>query len=159
MRGKQAPRRAILPDPVYNSTTVAKFINYLMLNGKKSVAQKVFYSALQTIETKAGTGEKAEKGLDVFDKAIRNVSPLVEVKARRIGGANYQVPIEVRGDRRFNLASTWIINAARARKGKPMAEKLALELMDAAAEQGEAIKKKLDVHRMAESNRAFAHFA
>lgn len=157
MRGKQAPRRDILPDPVYNSSTVAKFINYLMVNGKKSVAQKVFYNSLQMIEAKSG--EKAEKGLDVFDKAIRNVSPLVEVKARRIGGANYQVPIEVRGDRRFNLASTWIINAARSRKGKPMAEKLALELIDAAAEQGEAIKKKLDVHRMAESNRAFAHFA
>jgi len=157
MRGKQAPRRDILPDPVYNNSTVAKFINYLMVNGKKSVAQKVFYNSLKMIEVKSG--EKAEKGLDVFDKAIRNVSPLVEVKARRIGGANYQVPIEVRGDRRFNLASTWIINAARARKGKPMAEKLALELMDAAAEQGEAIKKKLDVHRMAESNRAFAHFA
>jgi small subunit ribosomal protein S7 len=157
MRGKQAPRRSIAPDPIYNNTTVAKFINYLMLNGKKSVAQKVFYSALQMIEKKGG--DKAEKGLDVFDKAIRNVSPLVEVKARRIGGANYQVPIEVRGDRRFNLASTWIINAARARQGKPMAEKLALELIDAAAEQGEAIKKKLDVHRMAESNRAFAHFA
>lgn len=157
MRGKQAPRREILPDPVYNSTTVAKFINYLMFGGKKSVAQKVFYNALQVIETKSA--EKGEKGLDVFDKAIRNVSPLVEVKARRIGGANYQVPIEVRGDRRFNLASTWIIGAARGRKGKPMAEKLAAELMDAAAEQGEAMKKKLDVHRMAESNRAFAHFA
>jgi small subunit ribosomal protein S7 len=154
MRGKPAVRREILSDPVYNSTTVAKFINYLMLNGKKSAAQNIFYGAMAVIEQKNG-----EKGLDVFDKAIKNVSPLVEVKARRIGGANYQVPIEVRGERRFNLASRWIIGAARARKGKPMAEKLALELMDAANEQGEAIKKKIDVHRMAESNRAFAHFA
>ncbi len=154
MRGKPAVRREILSDPVYNSTTVAKFINYLMIEGKKSAAQKIFYGAMAVIEEKTG-----EKGLDVFDKAIKNVSPLVEVKARRIGGANYQVPIEVRGDRRFNLASRWIIGAARSRKGKPMAEKLALELIDASNEQGDAIKKKLDVHRMAESNRAFAHFA
>lgn len=154
MRGKPAVRREILSDPVYNSTTVAKFINYLMLEGKKSAAQKIFYGAMAVIEEKTG-----EKGLDVFDKAIKNVSPLVEVKARRIGGANYQVPIEVRGDRRFNLASRWIIGASRSRKGKPMAEKLALELIDASNEQGDAIKKKLDVHRMAESNRAFAHFA
>lgn len=154
MRGKSAVHRDIVSDPVYNSTTVAKFINYVMLDGKKSIAQKVFYASMDIIEKKTG-----EKGLDIFDKAIKNVSPLVEVKARRIGGANYQVPIEVRGERRFNLASRWIIGAARARKGKPMAEKLAVELMDAANEQGEAIKKKLDVHRMAESNRAFAHFA
>lgn len=157
MRGKRTVHREILPDPVYNSTTVTKFMNYLMLNGKKTIAQTIFYDAMKDIEGKMT--EKGEKGLDVFDKAMRNVSPLVEVKARRIGGANYQVPIEVRGERRFNLASRWIINAARARKGKPMAQKLALELMDAANEQGEAIKKKQDVHRMAESNRAFAHFA
>lgn len=154
MRGKQSVHRSILPDPVYNSTSVGKFINYLMLNGKKSVAQSIFYSAMKTIEEKT-----QEKGVDVFDKAMKNVSPLVEVKARRIGGANYQVPIEVRGERRFNLASRWIIGAARARKGKPMAEKLALEILDASNEQGDAIKKKVDVHRMAEANRAFAHFA
>lgn len=154
MRGKRSVRREILPDPMFNSTTVSKFINYLMVNGKKSTSQKVFYGALEQIEKKT-----QEKGLDIFDKAMRNVSPVVEVKARRIGGANYQVPIEVKGERRFNLASRWIIGAARARKGKPMAEKLALELIDASQEQGDAIKKKLDVHRMAESNRAFAHFA
>lgn len=154
MRGKSAPKRNIAPDAVYNSTTVAKFTNYIMLNGKKSVAQKIITDAFAYIEEKTG-----EKGLDIFDKAMRNVSPLVEVKARRVGGANYQVPIEVKGDRRFNLASRWIITAARSRKGKPMKEKLALELMDAANEQGDAIKKKIDVHRMAESNRAFAHFA
>ena len=155
MRGKPAPKRTIAPDPVYNSTAVAKFMNYVMYSGKKSVAQKVVYCAFNYIEKKM----EGQKGLDVFDKAMRNVSPLVEVKARRIGGANYQVPIEVRGERRFNLASRWIIGAARSRKGKPMHEKLALELMDAAQEQGEAIKKKQDVHRMAEANRAFAHFA
>jgi small subunit ribosomal protein S7 len=154
MRGKQAPKRQVAPDPIYNSTTVAKFINYLMVNGKKSVSQKVLYDSFKVIEEKTG-----EKGLDVFDKAVRNVSPLVEVKARRIGGANYQVPIEVKGDRRFNLASRWLIGAARSRKGKPMREKLALELIDAANEQGDAVKKRQDVHRMAEANRAFAHFA
>lgn len=154
MRGKRSVHRPIQADPVYNSTTVSKFMNYVMLHGKKSIAQKVVYGAFQMVEAKT-----KEKGLDVFDKAMRNVSPVVEVKARRIGGANYQVPVEVRGERRFNLASRWIINAARARKGKPMAEKLALELIDAAQEQGEAIKRKQDVHRMAEANRAFAHFA
>ncbi len=154
MRGKQSVHRSILPDPVYNSTAVAKFINYLMLNGKKSVAQQIFFGAMKTIAEKTGG-----PGLEVFDKAIKNVSPLVEVKARRIGGANYQVPIEVRGERRFNLASRWIIGAARSRKGKPMAEKLALEIMDASNEQGDAVKKRQDVHRMAEANRAFAHFA
>ncbi len=155
MRGTRNFGRTIAPDPVYNSTTVSKFINYLMNNGKKTVAQSIFYSALKEIEKKMET----EKGLDIFDKAMRNVSPVVEVKARRVGGSNYQVPVEVRGERRFNLASRWIITAARARKGKPMAQKLALELMDAANEQGDAIRKKQDVHRMAESNRAFAHFA
>lgn len=154
MRGKQSVHRPILPDPVYNSTSISKFINYLMLNGKKSVAQHIFYGAMKTIESKTG-----EPGLDVFDKAMKNVSPLVEVKARRIGGANYQVPIEVRGERRFNLASRWIIGAARSHKGKTMAEKLGLEIIDASNEQGDAIKKKQDVHRMAEANRAFAHFA
>ncbi|MDP3970396.1 MAG: 30S ribosomal protein S7 [bacterium] len=154
MRGKQAPKRDINPDPVYNSTTVAKFINYIMLHGKKTVAQSVVYDAFDFIEKKTG-----EQGLDVFDKAVHNVTPTVEVKARRIGGANYQVPIEVRTSRRFTLASRWLITAARARKGKPMHQKLALELMEAAENTGDAVKKKQDVHRMAESNRAFAHFA
>ncbi|MBI2415693.1 MAG: 30S ribosomal protein S7 [Candidatus Kerfeldbacteria bacterium] len=154
MRGKSAPKRSILPDPVYNNTALAKFMNYIMVNGKKTIARAVVYGAFKYIEDKSG-----EKGLDVFDKAMRNVSPLVEVRARRIGGANYQVPVEVKGDRRFNLASRWLIQAARSRKGKPMREKLALELMDAAQNQGDAVKKRQDVHRMAESNRAFAHFA
>ena len=154
MRGKSAPKRKIAPDPVYNSTSISKFTNYIMLNGKKSVSQSIVYGAFDFIEKKTG-----QKGLDVFDKAMYNVSPVVEVKARRIGGANYQVPIEVKGDRRFTLASRWLITAARSRKGKPMHERLALELMDAAENQGDAVKKKQDVHRMAEANRAFAHFA
>lgn len=154
MRGKQAPKRTIAPDPVYNSTTISKFVNYIMLDGKKSTAQKAVYGAFKIIEDKTG-----EKGLDVFDKAMRNVTPAVEVKARRIGGANYQVPVEVKGDRKFTLASRWLISAARSRKGKPMRMRLALELMEAAEGQGDAVKKKQDVHRMAEANRAFAHFA
>lgn len=154
MRGKQAPKRKIAPDPIYNNTAISKFINYVMLSGKKSTAQSIVYGAFDVIEAKT-----KEKGLDVFEKAMKNVTPSVEVKARRIGGANYQVPIEVKGDRKFTLASRWLIGAARSRKGKPMKERLALELIDAAAGQGDAVKKRDDVHRMAEANRAFAHFA
>ena len=154
MRGKQAPKRRILPDPEYNSTSIAKFINYIMLDGKKSTAQQIVYDAFDIIEKKT-----KKPALDTYDKAMKNISPVLEIKARRIGGANYQVPIEVRGDRRFTLASRWLIAAAKKRKGKPMCEKLALELMDAAEEEGEAIKKREDVHKMAEANRAFAHFA
>lgn len=154
MRGKSAPKRSILPDPKYKSTTIAKFINYIMERGKKSVAQDIVYSAFDIIKEKTG-----KEPMDVFDAAMKNVTPQVEVKARRIGGANYQVPVEVLPQRRFTLASRWMITAARARKGRPMAEKLASELMDAMNEQGDAYKKKQDIHRMAEANRAFAHFA
>lgn len=154
MRGKQAPKRKMQPDIKYNNTTITKFINYIMENGDKSIAQQIVYDAFDIIEKKT-----KKSGFDVFTKAIKNVSPTLEVKARRIGGANYQVPIEVKGDRRFNLACRWIITAAKNRKGKPMRERLALELMDASDNQGEAMKKRQDVHRMAESNRAFAHFA
>ncbi len=154
MRGKQAPKRKIAPDPRFNSTQVAKFINYIMQCGKKTIAQKIVYRAFDFIENKTG-----EPGYDVWQKAIQNVSPTVEVRARRIGGANYQVPVEVRPERRFTLACRWIIEAATARKGKPMREKLALEIMDAANSEGDAFKKKEDVQRMAEANRAFAHFA
>ena len=154
MRGKQAPKRKILPDPEYNSTVIAKFINYIMEDGKKSTAQQIVYNAFDIIEKKT-----KKPAIETFDKAIKNISPVLEVKARRIGGANYQVPIEVRGERRFNLASRWLITAAQSRKGKPMCEKLAMELMDAAQEQGDAMKKRQDVHKMAEANRAFAHFA
>lgn len=154
MRGKRITKRKIAPDPKFNNTAIAKFINYIMERGKKSIAQQIVYDAFDIIEAKT-----KEKGLDVFDKAMRNVTPQLEVKARRIGGANYQVPVEVKGDRRFNLASRWLITAARKRKGMPMKQKLANELMDAANNQGDAVKKREETHRMAESNRAFAHFA
>lgn len=154
MRGKKAPKRTIAPDKRYNSTQISKFINYVMNNGKKSVATGIVYGAFDFIEKKTG-----EPGYDVWMKAIQNISPTLEVRARRIGGANYQVPIEVRPERRFTLACRWILSAAQSRKGKPMREKLALEIMDAANNEGEAYKKKEDVLRMAESNRAFAHFA
>lgn len=154
MRGKQAPKREITPDPKYGSVYIAKLINSIMYDGKKSVAQKVVYDALDLI------GEKTkENPLDVFDRAIKNVMPSLEVKSRRVGGANYQVPMSVRGERRYVLAYRWLITAARTKKGRPMAEKLADELAAAANNEGEAIKKKLDVQRMAEANRAFAHFA
>lgn len=154
MRGKKAPKRDIAPDPRYNSTVIAKFINYLMSEGKKSVAQNVMYSAFDIIS------EKTKKDpTEIFNAALKNVSPSLEVRSRRIGGANYQIPIEVRGGRRNALAFRWIITAARAKKGKPMAQRLASELMEAANGEGAAMKKREDVHRMAESNRAFAHFA
>ncbi len=154
MRGKQAPKRKILPDPKYSNLVVAKFTHYLMRKGKKSVAQKVVYSCFKTIQEK-----HQQDPITVFDAALRNVSPILEVKSRRIGGANFQVPIPVRGERRLMLASRWIIDAAKGRKGQPMAQKLVQELMEASQNQGAAIKKKTDVHRMAEANRAFAHFA
>lgn len=151
MRGKPAPKRKISPDPRYNSVTVARFINYIMERGKKSVAQKVVYGAFDVLAKKG-------EALDIFDKAIKNIGPEVEVRGKRIGGANYQIPMEVRGDRRMALAFRWIIGAAKARKGKPMREKLASELLDAANQTGVAIKKKEDTYRMAQANKAFAHF-
>ncbi len=154
MRGKRAPKRKIKPDIKYNNVNVAKFINYIMRRGKKTVAQKIVYGAFDII-----TQKTKKDPLAVFEQAIKNVTPAVEVKGRRVGGANYQVPIPVKGTRKFQLASRWVIEAAKARKGKPMREKLALELIDAAQEEGAAIKKKQDVERMAEANRAFAHFA
>jgi small subunit ribosomal protein S7 len=154
MRGKQAPRREITPDPKYGNIFIAKLINTIMYDGKKSVAQQVVYDALDLI------GEKTkENPLDVFDRAIKNVMPSLEVKSRRVGGANYQVPMSVRGERRYVLAYRWIITATRSKKGRPMAEKLSEELIAAGNNEGDAIKKKLDVQRMAEANRAFAHFA
>ena len=154
MRGKKASSRSILPDPKYASVSVAKFINYVMERGKKSTAQRIVYEALAKAE------EKAKKpAMEVFEEALKNVSPLLEVKSRRVGGANYQIPLQVRAERRQQLAFRWIIVAARSKKGKPMAEKLAAELIAAAENQGDAVKKKQDVQRMAEANRAFAHFA
>ena len=154
MRGKRAPKRKILPDPKYKSTHIAKFINYIMERGKKTVAQNIVYRALDLLREKT-----KQDPLEIFDQAIKNVSPVLEVKSRRVGGANYQIPIPVRGERKMALAYHWVINAAGNKKGKPMAEKLANELFDAYNNQGDAVKKKQDVHRMAEANRAFAHFA
>jgi small subunit ribosomal protein S7 len=154
MRGKQAPRRKILNDPKYGSPVLAKFINAIMKDGKKSTAQKIVYKAYDEIE------EKTKKPPhEVFELAIANVSPSLEVKSKRVGGANYQIPMQVRAERRQQLAFRWLIGAARSKKGKPMAVKLAAELMAAAENTGDAVKKKLDVQKMAEANRAFAHFA
>mgnify|MGYP001577858670 FL=1 len=155
MRGKKAyKKKEHKPDPIYTSVAVSRFINYLMKDGKKSVAEKVMSDALSAVAK-----ETKEEPLQIFEKALENVTPLMEVSSRRIGGANYQIPIEVRPERKFFLASRWIIGAAKTRKGKPMAEKLAEEILLAAKNEGEAIKKKQNVHRMAEANRAFAHFA
>ncbi|MBI5037276.1 MAG: 30S ribosomal protein S7 [Candidatus Kerfeldbacteria bacterium] len=154
MRGKPAPKRKRIPDPVYQSEAIGQFINLLLKEGKKLTAQRILYDAFAVIK------EKTKKDpVVVFETAIKNVAPILEVKSRRVGGANYQVPVEVKGDRKNGLAFRWIIGAARSRKGKPMFEKLAQELMEASEKQGEAMKKREDVHRMAEANRAFAHFA
>ena len=153
MRRRRPEKRQVLPDPVYNDILVTKFVNYVMVCGKKGVAEKIFYGAMKAIKQRTKTD-----GLAIFEKAIENASPSVEVKSRRIGGATYQVPIEVPRNRRFYLAAQWIINAANNRSGKPMAEKLAIELISAANGDGGAIKKKDDTHRMAEANKAFAHF-
>ncbi len=154
MRGKQAPKRKIEGDIRYNDTDIAKFINYIMKQGKKSVAQKVVYGAFDIIKEKTKQDPR-----HVFNKALKRISPLLEVRGRRIGGANYQIPYQVRGERRFILGCRWLIEAAQSRKGRPMREKLADEIMAAANEEGAAVKKKEDIHRMAEANRAFAHFA
>ncbi len=153
MRRKKNYKRERTPDITYGNIAVSRFINYLMYDGKKSVAEKDLYGAFGVIE-KAG-----QKPLEVFEAALENVKPALEVVSKRVGGANYQVPREVRPERQFMLASKWIISAARSKKGKPISEKLAEELIAASQNEGAAIKKKQDIHRMAEGNRAFAHFA
>jgi small subunit ribosomal protein S7 len=142
-----------VPDPRFESTTAAKFMNALMLDGKKSTAEKIFYDALELVEEKSG-----QPGLNVFRTALTNAKPSLEVKSRRVGGATYQVPIEVRPDRRTALAIRWLISYARARSEKTMSERLAAELMAASKGEGSTIKKKDDTHRMAEANKAFAHY-
>lgn len=154
MRGKQAPRRNILPDPKYGSPVVAKLVNYVMSDGKKSTAERVVYDAMEIVKEKTQSDP-----VEVLNTAIKNISPTLEVRSRRVGGANYQVPIPVRGERRLALAFRWMIGATKAKKGRPMAQKLSDELMAAANNEGEAVRKKMDVQRMAEANRAFAHFA
>ncbi len=154
MRGKKVSKREIKPDPKFNSTNIAKLINYVMEGGKKSDAQKIVYDCFDIISEKT-----KQDPLSIYDQAIKNVSPQMEVRSRRVGGANYQIPVEVRGDRKYTLACRWILGATRARKGKRMAEKLADELILATKGEGSAMKKKEDTIRMAEANRAFAHFA
>ena len=153
MRRRRPEKRLILPDPIFNDLNIAKFINYILNSGKKGISEKIFYEAMNIIKAKI-----KKDGIDIFALAIKNASPLLEVKTRRIGGANYQVPIEVPKNRQFFLASKWIITSARSRSGKSMSGRLASEFISAANNEGGAIKKKEDVHRMAEANRAFAHF-
>ena len=155
-RRTQAPKRAILPDPKYGSELLAKFMNMIMNDGKKSVAERIIYGALDRITEKETQAD--EKALELLEQALENVKPMVEVKSRRVGGATYQVPIEVRPQRRQTLAMRWIIDAARSRSEKSMAHRLAHELMDAADNRGTAVKKKEDTHRMAEANKAFSHY-
>jgi len=143
----------IAPDPVYNNKILSKLINQVMLDGKKGIAEKIIYGAFDIIQEKTG-----KNALEVFDQAMKNIMPVLEVKARRVGGANYQVPIEVRHDRRLTLGIRWLTNFARVRAGKTMEEKLALEIMDAANNTGATVKKKEDTHKMAEANKAFAHY-
>ena len=154
MRRRRPEKRLILPDPTYKDLTVAKFINYLMKSGKKSVAEKIFYNCLDIISEK----EKNENAIDIFKKALSNVSPALEVKSKRIGGATYQVPMEVSQSRKLSLAMRWILSFSRSRKGKTMSNRLAAELIAASNNEGSSIKKKEDTHKMAEANKAFAHF-
>ena len=152
-RKGNVPKREVLPDPVYGSVTVAKLINSIMLDGKKGTAQSIVYGAFDMIENQTG-----ENPLEVFEKAMNNIMPVLEVKAKRIGGANYQVPVEVRPERRQTLGLRWLTKYTRARGERTMAERLAKELMDAANNTGASVKKKEDTHKMAEANKAFAHF-
>lgn len=152
-RRREIAKRVVLPDPKFSDRTVAKFINAIMLKGKKSTAEGIVYGAFDLMAERAG-----EDALEVFKKAIENVRPMLEVKSRRVGGSTYQVPVEVRADRRNALAIRWLISYARGRGEKTMVERLAGELLDAAANRGAAVKKREDTHRMAEANKAFAHY-
>tara|TARA_Y100001970_G_C14119455_1_gene795459 strand:+ start:453 stop:920 length:468 start_codon:yes stop_codon:yes gene_type:complete len=154
MRRRRPEKREILPDPVYSDLIVAKFINNLMKDGKKSLAEKIFYQSIKKIEVQG----KLDDGLKLFQKALSNVAPVLEVKSKRIGGATYQVPIEISERRRMALAMRWIIGYAQGRKGQTMSDRLAAELMSAANNEGSSVKKKEDTHRMAEANKAFSHF-
>ncbi|WP_436515301.1 30S ribosomal protein S7 [Ekhidna sp. To15] len=153
MRKAKPKKRYILPDPIYQDTLVTKFVNNLMLSGKKSVSYKIFYNAIQQVEEKTG-----ESGLETWKTALSNIMPSVEVKARRVGGANFQVPIEVRPDRKIALGIKWMIKYARLRGEKTMQDRLAAEIIAASKGEGASVKKKDDMHRMAEANKAFSHF-
>ena len=153
MRRRKAPVREVMPDPLYGSKVITKFVNSVMKDGKRSVAQKILYNALAIAEQKSG-----DKGIEIFEKAIENIKPLMEVKSRRVGGSTYQVPMEVRPVRQQSLGIRWIIDAARKRNERTMKDRLAGELIDAASEKGAAFKKKEDTYKMAEANKAFAHY-
>lgn len=154
MRGKQAPKREIEDDIKYGDKNITKFINYIMVDGKKAVAQKIVYDTFDVLRKETKSDPR-----HVFTKALKRVSPLLEVRGKRVGGANYQVPFQVRGERRFYLGCHWIINAAKDRKGRSMVEKLSAEILDASNGEGAAVRKRDAVHKMAESNKAFAHFS
>lgn len=148
-----APKRELLPDPIYNDRIVTRFINRMFTRGKRSVGEKIFYSSMDIIEEKTG-----QPPLEVFHRAVKNVMPMVEVKPRRVGGATYQVPVEVRAERRMALAIRWLVTNSRRRAGRTMIDRLSAELMDAANNTGASVKKREDTHRMAEANKAFAHY-
>ena len=154
MRRRRPEKREILPDPVYGDLIVAKFINNLKKKGKKSLAEKIFYQSIEKIKKQG----KVDDGIELFKKALDNVAPMLEIKSKRIGGATYQVPIEISEGRRMALAMRWIISYSKSRKGQTMADRLAAELIAAANNDGSAVKKKEDTHRMAEANKAFSHF-
>jgi small subunit ribosomal protein S7 len=153
MRRAGAPKREVLPDPKFGSRLVTKFVNIMMVRGKKSVAERIMYDALAAVEDRS-----KQEALKMFKTAVENVKPAVEVKSRRVGGSTYQVPVEVRPDRRTSLSMRWIIGSARRRPERSMADKLAAELLDAANNRGSAVKKREDTHKMAEANKAFAHY-
>ena len=153
MRRRKAPVREIMADPIYNSKVITKFVNTVMQDGKKSTAEKIMYGAIANLDAR---GE--EKGIDLFERAVENVKPLLEVRSRRVGGATYQVPVEVRAVRRQTLALRWLVEYARKRNERTMVERLANELFEAANERGSSFKKKEDMHKMAEANKAFAHY-
>jgi len=153
MRKRRADKRDVLPDPIYNSKVVTKLVNAIMLDGKKGTAQKILYEAFEIVEKQTG-----KKAMDVYTEAMKNISPLLEVKSRRVGGSNYQVPMEVTDERAQTLALRWLVNYAKSRNGKGMAINLANEIIDAANGVGGAVKKREDTHKMAEANKAFAHY-
>jgi small subunit ribosomal protein S7 len=155
-RRSQAPKRLILPDPVYGSETLSKFMNMVMESGKKSVAERIVYGAIDRISER--TGRQPDQAIELLTQALDNVKPMVEVKSRRVGGATYQVPIEVRSTRRQTLAMRWLIDAAAARSEKSMSQRLAAELLEASENRGAAVRKREDTHRMADANKAFAHY-
>src|SRR5947207_11270758 len=152
-RRAKVEKRVVLPDPRYNNRTLAKFINKIMMRGKKSTAERIVYTAMGLVETRL-----RRNPVDIFETAMRNATPVLEVKPRRVGGATYQVPVEIRGERRVALAMRWLIGSARARTGRTMADKLAGELLDASRGLGATVKRREDIHKMAEANRAFAHY-